>query len=187
VQDGNGFLPEVINAYLELLTTQLLPKIDYANISILDVGARAFESWDYFLKKYDCKIEGIDIGKAGLDYCKEHNKTGMAEVDAHKMQDYFPPEQFDLIVSFHAFEHMYDLPLVLQNCAQVLKPGGHVFFALPMPSINFKRGHWYDVRTKQAMLKMCTDAGLGDVIFDEIVDDKQYRPEQEMIALVKKQ
>jgi 2-polyprenyl-3-methyl-5-hydroxy-6-metoxy-1,4-benzoquinol methylase len=186
VQDNNALIPDIINKYLELLTKELLPDLDYPSISILDVGARGFESWDYFIDTYSKEIVGIDIGAEGLEYCKEHNKHGMIELDAHKMKEHFPEEEFDLIIALHSFEHMYDLPLVLENCNKVLKPGGYVFFALPMPSYNWKRGHWYDVPTNEAMLKMCDEAGLNKVLYHEWNRDLKYRPEQEMIGLVQK-
>lgn len=186
VQDNNALMPEVINKYLDLLTQNLLPKLDYKEIDILDVGARGFESWDYFLDRYDREILGIDIGQEGLDYCKKHDKTGMIEIDAHRMGEKFGSESFDLIIALHSFEHMYDLPLVLRNCTNILKPEGYVFFALPMPSFNWKRGHWYDVPTNEAMLQMCKDAGLTKILYEEWVRDLRYRPEQEMVGLVQR-
>jgi 2-polyprenyl-3-methyl-5-hydroxy-6-metoxy-1,4-benzoquinol methylase len=185
-EDNNVIMPDVIYKYMDLLTKDKLPEIDYKTIDVLDVGARAFETWDYFLEKYDREIVGIDVGREGLDHCKEHGKHGMSEVDAHRMDEHFAAEQFDLIIALHSLEHMYDLPLVLNNCNKLLKPGGYLFFALPIPSFNWKRGHWYDVPNNSVMLKMCADAKFTNVLYEELISDYKYRPEQEMVGLVQK-
>ena len=184
--DNNVIMPETINKYMELLTNTLLPDVDYNNVKILDVGSRAFETWDYFLTNHQNKIIGIDVGKEGLEYCAKQGKTGMMELDAHKMHEFFEKEQFDIIIALHSLEHMYDLPMVLNNCAEVLKPNGYLFFALPMPSYNWKRGHWYDVPNNEAMLKMCQAAGFTTTLYHELIGDLRYRPEQEMVGLVQK-
>lgn len=163
-----------------------LPKLDYENFKILDVGSRKFDSWDYFREKYNNDIVGIDIGAEGLAYCKAHSKTGMMNVDAHRMSECFDLESYDMIISFHAFEHMYDLPLVVKNCFDLLKPGGYLVFALPVPSFNLKRGHWYDIPDQSAMLQICSNAGFNEVCYNELIDDYRFRPEQEMIGIVKK-
>lgn len=176
----------VDDKYLDYLTDTLLPSFDYKSAKILDVGPSKFMSWDYFKEKFQNEITGIDIGKDGLEYCKERNKTGMIEMDAHRMDEYLQPDTYDLLISFHAFEHMFDLPRVLRNCLKVLKKGAPMYFSLPIPSYNWGRGHWYDVPSVDAMLKMCTDAGFTKVIHSEFVQDLRFRPEQEIVAIVQK-
>lgn len=172
--------------YLDYLTKTLMPNFDYKTAKVLDVGGSAFNSWDYFLEHFQNQITGIDIGQQGLELCKAAGKTGMIEQDAHKMDERFEPESFDLIFSSHAFEHMFDLPRVLRNCAKILKSGGFLYFALPMPSFNWGRGHYYDVPNNEAMLKMCKDSGFSKVLHEELVRDLRFRPEQEMVGLVQK-
>ena len=176
----------VDDKYLDYLTQKLLPNYDYAKAKILDVGPSKFMSWDYFREKFKNDITGIDIGKDGLEFCKAHNKTGMIEMDAHRMDEHFAEGVFDLLISFHAFEHMIDLPRVLTNCHKVLKTGGLLYFAQPIPSFNWGRGHWYDVPSVEVMMKLISDAGFKTVLRSEFVRDLRFRPEQEIVALVQK-
>lgn len=169
--------------YIALLES-LLPNYDFAKAKVLDVGTRAFDSWNIFLDKWNNRITGIDVGAEGIEYCKKHNKEGFIECDAHRLREKFDAASFDLVMAFHSFEHMYDLPMVLRQCHEVLKPGGHIFFALPIPSFNWMKGHWYDVPSEEAMQKLCQDAGFGKIIYSERYTDLRIRPEPEMVALL---
>lgn len=162
-----------------------IPDYDYRGKAILDIGTRAFESWEYFRDNYDTDITGIDIGQEGIDFCLSQNKTGFIEMDAHRMDEHFKEDTFDLVLAFHSFEHMYNLPLVIKHCCKIIKPGGYLFFALPMPSFNWGHGHWYDVPTEEVMHQMCTHRGfrvLRTVTYREL----EIRPQVEMICLVEK-
>jgi len=182
-QIEDNLAPGYDRQYLDRLIGRFPKILDYANAKILDVGCRAFESYDYFLAKFHNEILGIDIGKEGLDYCKEHNKPCL-NIDAHRMCEYFADESFDLVLAFHSFEHMYDLPHVLRSCRAILKPTGYLFYAIPMPSHNWRRGHWYDVPTPQAMIEMCKRAAL-DTEYHEVLRNLEIRPQTEMIGVAK--
>lgn len=184
-QVNDNLAPGYDKVYLDHLKNDVLPSFDFKGAEVLDVGARAFESWDWFRANYEKDITGIDIGREGLDFCKEKNKTGIIELDAHRMLEKFTENQFDLVLAFHSFEHMYDLPLVLKNCFHVLKPGGHLYFALPYRSFNWKKGHWYDVQDDKHMLQLCVNAGFTTV-HSEVISDYKYRPEKETLGVVRK-
>jgi 2-polyprenyl-3-methyl-5-hydroxy-6-metoxy-1,4-benzoquinol methylase len=42
-----------------------------------------------------------------------------------------PDESFDIITLWHVLEHVYDLQETLRHLHRVLKPGGHIFIAVP--------------------------------------------------------
>lgn len=177
--------------YLDFLTKTLCPDIDFNKMTILDLGCSAFNSWDYFKagekstrKNPRPHMTGIDVSTIAEELCIK-NKKRFHNVDAHKMESYFQPGSFDMVYSSHSFEHMLYLPKVLENCAYVLRPGGLLFYALPMPAFNWGRGHWYDVPNNEAMLEMLTQAGFENV-FEELVRDLRFRPQQEMVGLSRK-
>lgn len=172
--------------YLDYLCKALQPGLDYHSMKILDVGPSKFLSWDYFREHYQNDITGIDIGRDGLEYCRERNKTGMIEQDAHTMNERFEAESFDFCISFHAIEHLLDVPQVLRNIFYVLKPGSKFYFSLPCPAPKRDRGHVYEIMSIEAMLQLCKDAGFNKVLHSELVSDLRFRPEQEMICLVQK-
>ncbi len=162
----------------------LLKDFDYGNSYVLDVGCREFFTYDWFLEKHGNKIEGIDIGEAGLEYTTKEKKP-VKYCDAHKMSDTFKSGWFELVMCFHAFEHMYDLPKVLENCNYVLREEGYLYFAVPVPVKNEKRGHWYDIPSMEAMTKMCEAAGF-EKVFAKQFPKGMFRNEQEMVGLFKK-
>lgn len=175
----------VDDKYLDYLTEVLLPDYPYKDKKILDVGAGKFMSWDYFLKKYEKEIEGIDIGVSSLAFCQNNFKDGLKECDAHKMDEIFEPESFDFLLSFHALEHMFDLPKVLLQCNRVLRMDGFFYLAVPIPAENWHKGHWYDIPNCEAMELMLKEAGFKR-IFSKYINDNSFRPQPEMVGLFQK-
>lgn len=168
--------------YLSLLK-KWKPDLEYQGKEILDIGTRTFDTWEYFLEHYSTEITGIDVGFEGIEYCKKHKKHGFIELDAHKMMERFDENTFDLVLAFHSFEHMFDLPLVIENCHKVLKPGGLLFWAIPIPSFNWGRGHWYDIPNERFAHQLCTHRGFK-LLKTVTYRDLEIRPEVEMIALM---
>ena len=173
-----------INRYCNFLRESLLKDFDYATSRILDVGCREFFTYDYFLENCNNKIEGIDVGEEGLNYTAKEKKPAIY-CDAHKMLGTYKSDWCDLVMSFHSFEHMYNLPEVLKNCCEILKENGYLYFAVPVPVKNEKRGHWYDIPSVEAMNKMCEDTGF-EKVFAKQYPKGMFRNEQEMVGLYQK-
>jgi 2-polyprenyl-3-methyl-5-hydroxy-6-metoxy-1,4-benzoquinol methylase len=173
------------DAYLKFLTSSLLLSENFKNKKILDIGCRVFDSYNYF-DALGADIVGVDIGKDGLEYCKKNNRPCLDQ-DAHYLDQIFQPETFDLIITFHALEHMYDLPLVLKHCYNLLKLGGYFYYAVPAPSAKTKRGHWYGIDSDEHMINLVCGAGFQR---DKIIHAKHYteyfRIADEAVGLVRK-
>jgi SAM-dependent methyltransferase len=182
VNDGFGGNKDL--EYLGFLTKELKPDLEYSKLEILDVGTREFRSYDFFLEQFGCKITGIDICKVALERAKQEKKP-LIELDAHLLNTEFCENTLDLIISFHAFEHMYDLPRVLRHCFNALKPNGYLYFALPVPVFNWKRGHWYTVEKIDDMKKLLRAAGFKNEWSIHSKEGK-FRPDIEMIGLASK-
>ena len=170
--------------YFTHLVEDILPDFDYSNTKILDVGTGSFNSYLFFKEKYNNIITGIEIATISLEKSAKDG-TGVLNIDAHRMCEYFKNETFDLVYSSHSLEHMFDLPLVIKNCYKVLKSGGYFYFSLPIPCYNWKKGHWYDVPDISTMTRYCINEGFV-MVHSEYSTNGKYRAENEMIALARK-
>lgn len=175
---GYKYLPKLV---------ELLPTFNFSLSKVLDIGPGPFETWEWFNDNYNNKIHGVDIGKCVEDisktWSKEKQECMNCPIDAHFLPDSY--KEYDLIISFHAFEHMIDLPKVLNNIYNALKPGGYIYYSLPIPSYNWNKGHWYDVPSVDVMNKLLINSNFK-VMHSQLISDFRYRPEQEMIGLGRK-
>ncbi|MEO0825845.1 MAG: methyltransferase domain-containing protein [Cyanobacteria bacterium J06635_15] len=117
-------------------------KVTQAN-SILDVGCGIGGSTLYLAEKYNARAIGITLSPvqaerakarsqaAGLDPDPNHpDKIPLATFQiANALEMPFEDNQFDLIWSMESGEHMPDKQKFLQECYQLLKPGGTFLMA----------------------------------------------------------
>lgn len=88
--------------------------------AILCIGARNEVELDVFARNGFRNVTGIDLwsGSPRIIVC-----------DMHRLV--FPDASFDLIFASHVFEHAWDFSRVASECVRVLRPGGHIFCAVP--------------------------------------------------------
>lgn len=78
-------------------------------------------------------VTGIDMGEAPLQVARLH----LLETGHHVNYERIPverlaeerPAAFDLVTCMEMLEHVPDPSSVVNACAQLVKPGGHVFFS----------------------------------------------------------
>lgn len=79
------------------------------------------------------KVTGIDMGEAPLKVAALHLLESGAEVDYRYMSveqlAAQEPGQYDVVTCMELLEHVPDPTSVVTACAQLVKPGGHVFFS----------------------------------------------------------
>ena len=79
------------------------------------------------------RVTGIDMGKAPLSVAKLHLKESGMEVDYQQIlaEDMAQqqPQAFDIVTCLEMLEHVPDPASTIQACADLVKPGGHVFFS----------------------------------------------------------
>lgn len=78
-------------------------------------------------------VTGIDLGEKALKVAKLHKLESGVNVDyqlisVEEMAQRHP-QHFDIVTCMEMLEHVPDPAQVVRACAQLVKPGGHVFFS----------------------------------------------------------
>ena len=78
-------------------------------------------------------VTGIDMGEAPLSVAELHllesgQKVDYRKIPAEELATEMP-EKFDVVTCMEMLEHVPDPGSVIQACATLVKPGGHVFFS----------------------------------------------------------
>ena len=78
-------------------------------------------------------VTGIDMGEAPLSVAKLHSLESGVEVDYQQINAETlaeqKAEQFDVVTCMEMLEHVPEPGSVIEACAQLVKPGGHVFLS----------------------------------------------------------
>lgn len=79
------------------------------------------------------RVTAIDMGEAPLAVARLHRHESGVEVDyLHSTAEALAadrPGQFDVVTCLEMLEHVPEPASVVRACAQLVKPGGHVFFS----------------------------------------------------------
>jgi 2-polyprenyl-6-hydroxyphenyl methylase/3-demethylubiquinone-9 3-methyltransferase len=78
-------------------------------------------------------VSGIDMGEAPLSVANLHKLESSVDVDyrqctAEELADQ-EPGKYDIVTCLEMLEHVPDPGSVIQACARLAKPGGHVYFS----------------------------------------------------------
>ena len=78
-------------------------------------------------------VTGIDMAEGPLAVARLHQHESGAEVDYRQATAEElaaeAAESFDIVTCLEMLEHVPDPSLVIKSCAEMVKPGGHVFFS----------------------------------------------------------
>jgi len=79
------------------------------------------------------EVVGIDLGEKALNVAKLHQLESGAKVDyqyiAVEQLAVQQPASFDVVTCMEMLEHVPDPTAIISACAQLVKPGGSVFFS----------------------------------------------------------
>jgi len=86
------------------------------------------------MAKQGAKVTGLDMGKEPLEVARLHAlETGTKNLDYIRStveeHAHSHPEKYDVVTCMEMLEHVPDPLSVIQSCAQLVKPGGKVFFS----------------------------------------------------------
>jgi SAM-dependent methyltransferase len=114
----------------------VMSKLNLEGKKILEIGPgdiNHINNWKGRPSSYviaDVKQEMLDRTSAKLKkYNISHSTRLLVEGDFGNLP--FEDEEFDALISFYAFEHLYPFPEYLQNMMRVLKKKGKIVGAIP--------------------------------------------------------
>jgi 2-polyprenyl-6-hydroxyphenyl methylase / 3-demethylubiquinone-9 3-methyltransferase len=107
-------------------------KVGLAGKEVLDVGCGGGILAEAMALR-GARVTGIDMGEAPLAVARLHQLEAGVEVDyqqstAEQMAA-LHPGRFDVVTCLEMLEHVPDPSSVIRACAQLVKPGGEVFFS----------------------------------------------------------
>ena len=85
------------------------------------------------MSAYGADVTGIDMGEAPLSVAKLHllesgEKVEYIKITAEELAEQ-RPEQYDVVTCLEMLEHVPDPASVIEACANMVKPGGDVYFS----------------------------------------------------------
>jgi len=107
-------------------------RIPLAGKQVIDIGCGGGILSESMAQK-GAIVKGIDLGKAPLSVAKLHSKEGGLDIDYEMISAEAIAEReaghYDVVTCLEMLEHVPEPSKVIQACAQLVKPGGHVFFS----------------------------------------------------------
>ena len=106
--------------------------VSLAGKTVLDVGCGGGILSESMAQK-GAKVTGIDLGEKALKVAQLHSlETGVTVdyrlISVEQLAEEVPAS-FDVVTCLEMLEHVPDPASVVQACAKLVKPGGHVFFS----------------------------------------------------------
>lgn len=106
--------------------------VTLAGKTVLDVGCGGGILSESMAQK-GAKVTGIDLGEKAIKVAQLHSLECGVNVEykliAVEQLAKEAPASFDVVTCLEMLEHVPDPASVVQACAQLVKPGGHVFFS----------------------------------------------------------
>lgn len=125
-EDFDHFTPyleqiEVHRAYFRRVLRDVIPADDNRRLRLLDIGCALGVLLEE-AKKVGFMVQGIDISKDAVKYCK---KKGL------EVSQKWPKKQFDIVTAFQIIEHERDPLVFMKRVHTLLNKGGLVVLATP--------------------------------------------------------
>jgi len=106
--------------------------VSLSNAKVVDIGCGGgilSES----MAHANATVTGIDMAEGPLAVARLHQHESQAKIEykqatAEELAE-AEPESYDVVTCLEMLEHVPDPAQVIQSCANLVKPGGHVFFS----------------------------------------------------------
>lgn len=100
--------------------------------TVLDVGCGGGILSESMAKK-GADVIAIDMAESVIEIAKQHSQTEQVNINYQitSIEEFSEKnkKQFDIITCLELLEHVPDPSSIIQNCAKLLKPNGHLFFS----------------------------------------------------------
>ncbi len=106
---------------------------DFRNTRVLDVGCGHGSMALYVAQADAARVVGLDLNCKLIDFARENLRQNYprfahrVEFHCQNLTDFPEGEQFDYILSKDSFEHIMDLPGMLEEMRKRLTPGGEIY------------------------------------------------------------
>lgn len=128
--------------------------------SLLEIGSAC----GFFLeaaRQRGWKPYGVELSTGGARYCKQRFSIEVFNGDV--LDAGFPANFFDLVVTIHTLEHVYDPAVLVRECCRIAKPGG--IFIVEVPYIpNERDPSVVSAADVPAHMSLFTKRTLGDLL-----------------------
>jgi tocopherol O-methyltransferase len=93
--------------------------------TVCDVGCGYGGTSRLLADRWGCEVTGLTLSGAQLAYAaRAHPRANPKLMQQDWLENTFPAESFDAVLSIESSEHMVDKPLFFAEVARTLKPGG---------------------------------------------------------------
>lgn len=107
-------------------------RVSLAGKKVLDIGCGGGILTESMAQK-GALAKGIDLGKAPLSVARLHSRESNLDIDYEMIsaEDIAArePATYDVVTCLEMLEHVPDPQSIVNACAQLVKPGGDVFFS----------------------------------------------------------
>jgi tocopherol O-methyltransferase len=149
---------------------------------VCDVGCGYGGTSRLLADRWGCDVTGLTLSGAQLAYAASaHPRANPRLMQQDWLENTFPAESFDAVLSIESSEHMVDKPLFFAEVARTLKPGGRfancVWLSSEKPSpaaINHllepicREGRLPSMGSESEYRAMMADAGLRVTSFEDL-------------------
>ncbi|MBS0150366.1 MAG: methyltransferase domain-containing protein [Nitrospira sp.] len=128
--------------------------------SLLEIGSAC----GYFLETARQRAwnpYGVELSTGGANYCEQ--RFGIKVFNGDVLDAGLPANFFDLVVTIHTLEHVYNPATLVKECGRITKPGGIFIVEVPyIPDENDRSA--VNPADLPAHLSLFTKRTLGDVL-----------------------
>jgi 2-polyprenyl-6-hydroxyphenyl methylase/3-demethylubiquinone-9 3-methyltransferase len=129
--DPNGEL-KTLHQINPLRMQYISEKINLSGQKVIDVGCGGGILTES-LAKQGAIVTGIDLSKPGIEVAKLHQLESGLEIEyLHTPIETLAaerPASYDILTCLEMLEHVPDPTAIVEACALLVKPGGHLFFS----------------------------------------------------------
>lgn len=184
-------MSDIVEHYNEIWKSMGIPPYLYSLFSameqlplaqgcrVLDIACGNGTFGEWFTKKLNAEMYGLDISPVAIDMCREKGYKQVALTDLDRDNFPFDDNSFDLVILSAVLEHVMSPEQVLRQAWQKLRPGGFVVVLTPNVSwivnrLLFLLGRWdhrlmggtrghISYMNKRQLQQAMTSAGFSDM------------------------